>query len=181
MSESFEFRETTHFTAGAVGEPGQRVFYLQLGDLERQVSVKVEKQQVAALAQFLRTLLQDLPAQSDPHPSTEFVEPAVAEWIVGQIAVGVDEADSQIILVVEEIVVEADDDLEDEDDEIAEAIAELLGERTSDGASIRAHVDARLAAEFVATADELIKKGRPPCRLCGLPLDPTGHACPRLN
>ncbi|MBT8240175.1 MAG: DUF3090 family protein, partial [Acidimicrobiia bacterium] len=34
---------------------------------------------------------------------------------------------------------------------------------------------------FIGTAEELMAGGRPPCRLCGQPLDPTGHTCPRLN
>ncbi|MEL7159008.1 MAG: DUF3090 family protein, partial [Actinomycetota bacterium] len=62
MNESHEFREVTHFTAGAEGEPGQRVFYLQVGDDQRHISVRLEKQQVRALAQFLRSVLDDLPS-----------------------------------------------------------------------------------------------------------------------
>ncbi len=171
MSDSFEFREVTHFTAGAIGEPGGRVFYLQVGDESAMVTVKLEKQQVKALAQFLRGVLDDLPSIPNPTPAPELISPTVPEWTVGQIAVGVDEADAEVVLVIEELVPEED---EDPDDDLG-----LLDEST--GAKIRAHIDVSHAAGFITMSDELMTKGRPPCRLCGQPLDPSGHACPRLN
>lgn len=173
MSDSFEFREVTHFTAGAVGEPGQRVFYLQIGDESAMVTVKLEKQQVKALAQFLRGVLDDLPSVPAALAAPELISPTVPAWTVGQIAVGVDEADAEVVLVIEELVPESDDDPELEEE------LGLLDE--GDGARIRAHIDVGHAAGFITMSDELMTKGRPPCRLCGQPLDPSGHACPRLN
>ncbi|MEM9562355.1 MAG: DUF3090 family protein [Actinomycetota bacterium] len=170
MTDSFEFREVTHFTAGAVGEPGQRVFYLQVGDAIDMVTVKLEKQQVEALAKFLKGVLDDLPDSTEPTSAMPLTEPAQPRWTVGQIAVGVDEAESRVVLVIEELV--ATDGDEDELDE-------LLDE--PDGSKIQAHIGVVHAANFIATSDELMSKGRPPCRLCGQPLDPSGHACPRLN
>ncbi len=175
MSDSFEFREVTHFTAGAVGEPGQRVFYLQIGDGANTVTVKLEKQQVKALAQFLKGVLDDLPSTTTPAASTPLISPTVPEWTVGQIAVGVDEADSEVVLVIGELVVDEDesDELDLEDD--------ILMVDEDDGAKVRAHIGVDQAASFIVTSDELMNQGRPPCRLCGQPLDPAGHACPRLN
>ncbi len=174
MSESFEFREVTHFTAGAIGEPGARTFYLQAGDANRYVSVKLEKQQVSALATFLQTVVADLPA---PEPSTldpvPLIEPALPEWVVGQIAVGVDEGESEVVLVVEEIAIE--DDFDDEGNPLDEPFGE------PDTASLRIHLTATQAAAFIATSEALMSAGRPPCRLCGQPEGPDGHACPRLN
>lgn len=173
MSDSFEFREVTHFTAGTIGEPGERVFYLQVGDNSTMVTVKLEKQQVKALAQFLRGVLDDLPSTPTPAPAPQLVSPTVPEWTVGQIAVGVDEADAEVVLVIEELMPEDEDD-PDFDDNLG-----LLDE--PEGGKIRAHIDVDHAAGFVTMADELMNQGRPPCRLCGQPLDPAGHACPRLN
>ncbi len=171
MSESFEFREVTHFTAGAVGEPGARVFYIQAGDASRYVSIKLEKQQVAALATYLETVLEDLPAPTETETAAvPLIEPALPEWVVGQIAVGVDEEESAVVLVIEELV-DFDPD-EDEDD--------FLGD-VSTGASLRVHLSVNQATQFIATSEELMTKGRPPCRLCGQPDSPGGHACPRLN
>ena len=53
MSLSFEFTDPDLFTAGAVGPPGQRVFYLQAREGGHLASLKLEKQQVAALADYL--------------------------------------------------------------------------------------------------------------------------------
>ncbi len=174
MSESFEFREVTHFTAGAVGEPGARTFYLQAGDANRYVSVKIEKQQVSALATFLQTVVADLPSPepqaTDPVP---LIEPALPEWVVGQIAVGVDESESEVVLVVEEIAI--DEEFDEEGNPIEEPFSE------PDTASLRIHLSAAQAAAFIATSEALMSAGRPPCRLCGQPESPGGHACPRLN
>ncbi|MGH2730258.1 MAG: DUF3090 family protein, partial [Actinomycetota bacterium] len=37
------------------------------------------------------------------------------------------------------------------------------------------------ARAFVLHALAVIDEGRPLCMLCGLPIDPTGHACPASN
>ncbi len=174
MSDSFEFREASHFTTGAIGEPGSRVFYLQGGDAERYVTVKVEKQQMSALAGFLRTVLDDLPAPDEEHlASVGLIEPAMPEWVVGQIAVGVDEAETKLVIFVEELaIVDEDDDEDDLDDPLG---------LESIGASLRIQITPAQAESFILTVEALLTSGRPPCRLCGQPVDPAGHACPRLN
>ena len=178
MQESFEFREVTHFTAGAIGDPGERVFYLQVGDDSSVVAVKLEKQQVKALAQFLRGVLDDLPSPSAEAEPVELKQPALSEWTVGQIAVGIDESASQIIVVIEELV--ELDDSEDPDIDLGLTDSFVLDDEET-GARIRAHVDVDWAARFIASSEALMSKGRPPCRLCGQPLDRDGHNCPRLN
>lgn len=181
MSDSFEFREVTHFTAGALGDPGQRVFFLQVGDATGHVSVKLEKQQVRALAQFLKSVLDDLPAPAGTEAAgpVPLLEPAIPEWVVGQIAVGVSESEAEVVIVVDEVV-PVDEDEDEDDEEEFDAEVDLY-EEPIEGARLRAHINVVQAANFIVTSDELMNKGRPPCRLCGQPLDPTGHACPRLN
>jgi uncharacterized repeat protein (TIGR03847 family) len=180
VSESFDFRQPSHFTAGAVGDPGRRVFYLQAAEQSRLVSLKIEKQQVAALATFLQTVLEDLPTPEGEPTAPELLEPAVPDWTVGQIAVGVDEATNRVVLVVEELVPELDDDEED-GDEVDQVLEAILEEGEGEGATLRLHLTLEQAAGFVRMADELMQRGRPSCRLCGQPMDPAGHACPRLN
>lgn len=171
---SFDFSDATHFTAGALGSPGQRVFFLQLGDSDEVVTVKLEKEQVQALAHFLRGALDDLPAVSDPAEPTVLIDPIQPVWTVGQISIGVDEADSRVVLVVEELVAE---DLEGD-----EVLPEFPGfPDGTEGNRIRARIGSNQAAAFVATSDGLMVQGRPPCHLCGMPVDPAGHPCPRLN
>lgn len=178
MSDSFEFTEPSHFTAGAVGEPGRRVFFLQAGQASSLVSLKIEKQQVAALATFLQTVIDDLPVPEGEARAPELLEPAIETWTVGQIAVGVDEATSRVVLVVEELVDEPDDvDVDVDDDDLGLDLPQL----EPVGATLRVHLTVEQAVGFVAMAAELMQRGRPSCRLCGQPMDPAGHACPRLN
>jgi uncharacterized repeat protein (TIGR03847 family) len=173
MPESHDMREPTHLATGAIGEPGNRVFYIQAGDDHRRISLKLEKQQVVALAQFLRSVLDDLPSPVGELPAADLIEPVEPDWIVGQIAVGVDEADAEIVLMVEELVPL------DEDDDRSEDLSDPLDD-VSIGSTLRVHIDASRAASFVAKADALVAKSRPPCRLCGQPQDGR-HVCPRLN
>jgi uncharacterized repeat protein (TIGR03847 family) len=171
---SFDFRDVTHFTAGALGDPGQRVFYLQVGDNDALVTVKLEKEQVQALAHFLRGALDDLPSVPDANALSLLRDPIEPVWTVGQISVGVDEADARVVLVVEEL------SLEDGDE--GDGVLPFPGfDEGDEGNRIRARIGADQAAGFVATSDELMVQGRPPCFLCGMPVDPAGHACPRLN
>ncbi len=178
MSDSLEFRNTTRFIPGTIGEPGQRVFFLQIGDETATITLKLEKQQVRALAQFLRTVLDDLPSPTRQPGTNEFQPPGAAEadWVVGQIAVGVDEADSKVVLVIDELVPDRDGE-----DEFEIELQEQFGWDESGGSQVRAHVSVDLAATFIVSSEELMAAGRPPCSLCGQPLDPEGHACPRLN
>lgn len=176
MSDSLEFRNTTRFIPGTVGDPGQRVFFLQIGDEVDTVTLKLEKQQVRALAEFLRTVLDDLPSSTRQSGSNEFLPPEDADWVVGQIAVGVDEAESKVVLVIDELVPDPDGD-----DEFEIELQEHFGWDESAGSQVRAHVSVDLAATFIVSSEELMGSGRPPCSLCGQPLDPEGHACPRLN
>ncbi len=172
MSTSFEFLEPDHFTAGTIGEPGRRVFYLQARQDAHVVSLRLEKQQVAALGEYLAGILADLP-DAEPLPvSLELIEPIVAEWVIGSLAVAYEEADDRILLVAEELIVVD----EDEAEEIATDPSSL-----PEGASARFRLSRSQVLAFIRTAAELVTSGRPLCRLCGKPMDPDGHACPRLN
>lgn len=162
MSSSFRFDDAGHFTAGAIGEPGARVFYLQASEAGEVVSLKLEKQQVAALAEYLATLLADLPTEGSGGGvfQLELIEPVLAEWTVGSIGVAYDEAAGRFVVIVEELV--------DEEQGVSPAVA-------------RFHVTQGQIAAFVPHAEELVGRGRPPCPICGRPMDPDGHACPRSN
>lgn len=120
MSVYFEFAEVLDFTAGAVGEPGQRTFYLQASDDERVVAVKCEKQQVAAIAQYLRRILADLEPAPGPTSVTASTisEPLVAAFTLGSIGLGFDPDSDQFVVQLDELVPgDLDDDAQDEDDE----------------------------------------------------------------
>lgn len=177
MSSSFHFDEPDHFTAGTVGEPGRRVFYLQARQGGEVATLRLEKQQVAALSEYLGGILADLP-DAEPMPiGADLVEPVVAEWVVRTLAVAYEEADDRILLVAEELIEEPLDDLDDDD--LLGSPPELFA--AGDPASARFRLTRAQTAAFIATASELVTSGRPLCRLCGQPMDPDGHPCPRLN
>jgi uncharacterized repeat protein (TIGR03847 family) len=167
MGSSFDLPEPERFTAGTVGPPGQRVFYLQAAASGHVVTLRLEKAQVAALAEYLASVLADLPtpdAGSLPE-DLELVEPVVAEWVVGQIGVVFDEERDRMVVQAEEL-------MEDEADE--------AGVELDRGVARFAPTLPQVAA-FVARAADLVAAGRPPCPLCGRPLDPAGHACIKTN
>ena len=162
---SFDIDSPSVFTAGTVGEPGHRVFYVQVQGDGLVVTLKLEKQQVGALAEYLSGLLADLPTVDEAMVPTllDLVGPIVPEWTVGKLAVAWDDLNDRMVLVAEELLTE------EEVDAGAEA------------ATARFRVTREQVAGFVDLARDLVAGGRPPCPLCGGPLDPEGHACPRLN
>lgn len=161
MSPSFELEQPDHFTAGAVGAPGQRTFYLQARQAGTLVTLKAEKQQVAALAQYLTGLLAKLPSVPESVPAeTPLVEPVEAAWDIGSLGIGYDEGRDRLLV------------------EATEAQEE---DREEEAATARFLVTRGQAAALVAQADALLKASRPICRFCSLPRDPGGHVCPRSN
>lgn len=162
MSSSFDLPRLDRFTAGTLGPPGQRIFYLQGAAGSQVVSLRLEKAQVAALAEYLAELLADLPdaTAGDPPTELELVEPVVAEWVVGAIKVAIDQAADRFVIEAEELV----------DDEAG-----------GDGAVVRFGLDRAQVAAFIVRAATVVASGRPPCPLCGRPLDPDGHMCIKTN
>ena len=172
MSESFEFPAPDKLTVGTEGEPGQRLFFLQARQGGTVATLKMEKVQVAALAAWIAKTLEDLPA---PGPLPEdadlepdgFVEPA---WAVGSLGGNYDADSDRIVLVAAELT-DADEEGEEEQDD-------LLG---GDGATARILATREQMAALAIRSARLVEAGRPPCPLCGYPLDPSGHQCIRTN
>ena len=175
MSVFFEFEEVDTFTAAAIGEPGSRVFYLHARAGQQRVTVKCEKQQVTAIAQYLRRVLSDLPPPEDRPLPVELRDPGEQSFVLGPIGLGYDRGNDRLLVQLEELVPTAP---EDEDDEDA---IELGDDVDDDRGHIRLYVTRSQAAAFCDYADELVAAGRPNCQWCGNPIDPDGHPCPRMN
>jgi uncharacterized repeat protein (TIGR03847 family) len=170
VSRSFELPEAEWATVGTVGVPGQRTFYLQVRQDTQLLTLKLEKQQVAAMAQFLEELMADLPpAGGGPEAGPEgLVEPVLAEWPVGNLQLAYDSTADRIVILAEEIDLETDED----DDEPVPA---------SERGAARIGITRASAAQIVRVGAELVSTGRLTCPLCGRPMDPEGHSCPRTN
>jgi uncharacterized repeat protein (TIGR03847 family) len=181
----FLFDTPDRFVAGTVGEPGNRTFYLQARDGSRIVSVAVEKVQVAVLAERLGDLLDELErrgiegAEDDDEVTGDarpLDEPINEAFRAGVLSLGWDTADDLVLLEAREIT-EADENEEEETE--TEAFED---DDSEDGPDLlRVRVTPAYAREFIAGAIRVLAAGRPPCPLCGQPLDPQGHLCPRRN
>ncbi|HWJ64429.1 MAG TPA: DUF3090 family protein [Acidimicrobiales bacterium] len=166
MTDSYDLRDVGRFTVGAIGEPGRRVFYFQVFADGVEVAVKCEKQQAQALAEHLVKLLDDLPHDAHAEvPAAEALPPSELVWAVGSISLGVDRDAMQLLVLFEELV----DPEEGEDSLDAEP------------SQLRVRISAEQVQGFVAQVEALLATSRPLCRLCDAPIDPSGHACPRLN
>src|SRR6478752_6921712 len=176
------FDTPDRFVAGTVGVPGNRIFFLQARDGSRVISVALEKVQVAALIQRLDELLDELERRgiegagtletfdADPAPLDEPINEA---FRAGTLSLGWDTSDDLVLLEAREVT-EAD---EDEDAE-----SEAFDDEDEEGPDLlRVRVTPAYAREFIAGALRVLSQGRPPCPLCGQPLDPQGHLCPRRN
>jgi len=163
VSNSYDLPRVDHLTVGTVGPVGQRIFLLQARRGVDSVTLKLEKQQVAALSEYLSDLLEKVGRPGELPTDLELELPAEPEWPVGTLGVAYDEEEDTVILVAEEATA-------------AEEEAEA-----PDGAVARLGATREQAAALAIRGVQLVEAGRPSCPLCGFPLDPSGHACPRSN
>lgn len=171
------FDRPDRFVAGTVGQPGDRTFFLQATGDGRTVSVALEKVQVTLLADRLEELLGevqrrlgvaagDQPEGGDNEPLDT---PVDEEFRVGAMGLAWD-GDAELV------VVEAQAAGEEPADE------STILEDVEEGPDVlRVRITSAEARAFIDRARRVVSAGRPPCPLCGLPLDPAGHICPRQN
>jgi uncharacterized repeat protein (TIGR03847 family) len=177
----YAFEPPERFVAGTVGPPGERTFFLQARGGGRVVSVALEKVQVALLAEKLDELLieanrrfgVELPAADLSSTDNEPLDtPLDEEFRVGTLGLAFD-VDTTTV-VIEAIAVgegEAEEEDEDLDDD----------ETAADRDRLRVRLTPSAARAFIERARKVVASGRPPCPLCGQPLDASGHLCPRHN
>ena len=100
-----------HITADAVGEPGERTFYIQARAGNELVTVIVEKQQVQLLAASVMELLEDAPATepTDRRAAMGLQEPLDPRWRAGRLSIGFDQDRDLFLLEVEEFQPDLED------------------------------------------------------------------------
>jgi uncharacterized repeat protein (TIGR03847 family) len=168
VSQPFDLSTPDRFTVGTLGPVGDRVFLLHAAQGPEALTVKVEKQQVAVLASYLARIVRELGRPGHLPDDLDFDVEAEPAWVVGTIGVSYDEDIDRVVVVIEESGFEDGDGEDEEPEEDAGMVA-------------RVAVTREQAAAFAIRATQLVEAGRPPCPLCGLPLDPSGHDCPRTN
>ena len=174
----YEFNPVERFVAGTVGIPGERTFFIQARTGSRIVSVVVDKSQVIALGERTKIMLREI-KKSDPTVSIKAIEidyapleqPIFEEFRAGVIAMAWDAENTVIVYELREMT--TSDDREDEE--------VIFDEKDLSADLLRVHVSPTQAAAFAKRCLSLAGAGRSPCPFCGIPIDPSGHLCPRSN
>jgi uncharacterized repeat protein (TIGR03847 family) len=173
-----EFDWPDRVVVGTIGVPGSRTFYLQVRAGSQMVSIALEKQQSALLAEKIDEILdQLLNVEGNPHsvPTSTPIElvdndelDAVQEQFrTGAMSLGWDPTTAQVVIEAYPITdVDDDNDAESLNENGAE-VPEMLLVRMPVGA----------ARAFAKRTREVVGAGRPACPLCGYPVDPDGHVC----
>ena len=165
----YDLNPVDRITAGAVGEPGNRVFYIQARKGRRLVTVMCEKEQLAALAYAIDQLLlhlagDDAEAVAEPDPALEgkmeLELPLAPVLRTGQLSLGYDQLSGRVVIVAEELVEEGQE------------AKPSVGRFWATPGQVRA---------FSIRGQEVVAAGRRRCAMCGEPIDPSGHFCPRRN
>jgi probable phosphoglycerate mutase len=160
----YDLNPVTHITVGAMGVPGKRTFYLQGRQGMTTVTLLVEKEQVAALARGINEMLEQLGERGGTVQVSELAmelsHPIEPVFRVGQMGLGYDAERKLIVTVAYELP-------EEENPAVVDVVRFWA---TSD--------QMRALARHVAA---LVAAGRPSCVMCGRPIDPEGHFCPKKN
>jgi uncharacterized repeat protein (TIGR03847 family) len=170
----FDLNPVDRITTDAVGEPGKRVFYLQARKGRNLVTLICEKEHIAALAMAVDQVLLSL-AGGDAEAVVE-PDPIIAEGMdleyplepafrAGQMNLGYDQASERMVIIAHEIL--AEDDAETPSDDTPSVARFWATPAQMRALSIR--------------GQEIVAAGRPICTMCGEPIDPDGHFCPRRN
>ncbi|MEQ4518328.1 DUF3090 domain-containing protein [Pseudarthrobacter sp. B907] len=173
-----EFAWPDRVVVGTIGLPGARTFYLQVRAGKQIVSIAMEKQQSALLAEKIDEILDQLSTvEGNPFsvPTTTPIElvdhdqlEAVQEQFrTGALSLGWDPTTAQVVIEAYPITdVDADDNDEPLDEDGAD-VPEMLLVRMPVGT----------ARAFAKRTREIVGAGRPACPLCGYPIDADGHTC----
>ena len=166
---NYDLDPVDRITVGAVGQPGQRTFYLQARSRRELLSLVLEKEQVGALGTALEQLLENL-AEKNPLLSTtedliavsnmDLEEPVEEGFRIGQLGLGYDEGRDLLVIIAQE------------------AGSGEEGEELETARFTFSRDQGRAMAHHGA---ELMARGRPRCPQCGEPMNPEGHLCVKKN
>jgi uncharacterized repeat protein (TIGR03847 family) len=165
----FDLNPVDRITTDAIGKPGGRVFYLQARQGGRLVTIICEKEHVAGLAMAIDEVLlsladDDVDAVVEPDPVIEqgmdLEYPLEPVFRAGRVNLGYDQVSELLVILAYELM--------DEDDDDPPSVARFW----ATPAQMRA---------FSIHGQEVVAAGRPICAMCGQPIDPEGHFCPRKN
>lgn len=169
-TRALEFDWPDRAVVGTIGLPGARTFYLQVRSGKDVVSIVLEKQQSALLAEKIDEILDQLitvdgnPFSVPESTPLELVDNGQLETVheqfrTGVLSLGWDPTTAQLVIEAYPIT--------DDDDESPDEDGEMLVVRLPVGA----------ARAFATRTREIVGAGRPLCPFCAQPIDPDGHIC----
>lgn len=160
----YDLNPVTHITVGAIGAPGKRTFYLQGRQGMTIVTLVTEKEQVNALTRGIDELLERLGSETKLVQvnalEMELSQPIEPTFRIGQLGIGYDAEQKLVVLVAYE--------LPEEENPISVNV-------------VRFWATAEQVRKLARHAAGIVAAGRPICVLCGRPIDPEGHFCPKRN
>jgi uncharacterized repeat protein (TIGR03847 family) len=165
----FELDPVEQIAVAAVGDPGQRRFFLLAAGSGRTMTLSCEKSQIQALIVRLKQMLEEQGVETPEEErkgsaAAEPGDPGEPEWQIGEIGLGYHEGRHMFVLVASEA-----------------AAGEEKPPETNDVTSIRFWLNPKQLVDFSKQAESVLTAGRPLCPRCGLPMDPAGHPCPVMN
>jgi uncharacterized repeat protein (TIGR03847 family) len=167
MEERDELDEIKQISAVVMGVPGKRTFFLILGQPGEWIRAWLEKELLEALAlatdQFLASLVRErlyFPPETEPESEPDAVPSGLPsrELEIDQITLGYDRERATLELAVH-----------------------VLGQQTEDRSELSCRLTLAQLKKLGIQAGKICAAGRPRCRLCGGPIDPEGHVCPKSN
>ena len=173
-----EFAWPDRVVVGTIGLPGARTFYLQVRAGTQIMSIALEKQQSALLAEKIDEILDQLiTVEGNPFSvptstpielvDNDQLEAVQEQFRTGAISLGWDPTTAQVVIEAYPITdVDADENDESLDEDGANEPEMLL---------VRMPVGT--ARAFAKRTREIVGAGRPTCPLCGYPIDADGHIC----
>ncbi len=151
---NYVFSNPDKIMVGVRGDVGNRLFLFQVREGRRLAIIKCEKIQLAALGEWISQVIGEL-GRPDRLPDDFTLEAEYeSDFVAGDIAVSLDEEAQAIDVTMESI---------------------------EEDSSLNVRLSREWAAGLAIAIVRLVKAGRPLCPLCGGPLDPQGHDCPRTN
>jgi uncharacterized repeat protein (TIGR03847 family) len=165
-----EISPVTRITADAIGEPGQRAFYLQARGEDGLVTVHVEKEQVQLLAASILEILARVGKETGEGPGEaemELEEPIDPIWRAGRLSIGYEEERDLLLLEIEELVATDEEEPEPQD--------------VPDPDRLRLWATREQMFALSRQSAQVAARGRPTCQFCGNPMEPEGHWCPAMN
>lgn len=185
----YDLRRVSHITAAAVGQPGQRTFYLQAQKGSDLVSLITEKELVRALCLRIDDILEELDkrgvarpdASEEPTPAELLLRPPLNPFFrIAQMSLAYDPTSDLLVIEVEELQLAADED-DEEIDPILQQNAEAEEDKNDPRRVRISATRAQMQALSRNAMDIITTGGRPICPQCLQPMEDEGHLCVKKN